>query len=158
MGEDKWLLAGEHARCQHLLEEICMSDLNCKGYFTEALKISTRHAELEEAIVSPIIRNLKGLAKTPDTDDLDNLVEMFRVFQKNYDRLLKDHSIMRKLLKEAQGRTYKVEVSNAIDEILRHMNMEEETVYPSVSIVGELLGNASQSKESIRSFASSKFY
>ncbi len=139
MDNGKSVLDIEHAKYFRMLEEVCSSQLNCKNLILELSKITKKHNEMETELVFPIVKHLSKRFIGNSKGELVELIKNYELFVRNYSRLIEDHGIMRKLLEEVKARSYRVGVCDAIDQMLQHLQMEEEVVYPLVGAFGEIL-------------------
>lgn len=133
MGRNSDFLLKEHEKFNKYSSEICASDLHCRSYFDEMNKVKKRHQRMEEEIVFPLYCIVEDKSSIKDPKVLEELNSSYDIYFKFYDRLIEDHNVIKKILKEVRGQTYRIEVVDAIDEMIDHMEMEEEFVYPSVS-------------------------
>lgn len=139
MGKKTDFLLREHSKFNRVSNEICGPDLNCRYFFEEMIKVKNRHQQMEEEIVFPLYRHLVNRLSGEDPRDINELNSIYEMFTKFQDRLLEDHNVIRKILNEAKAQTYRIEVINAVDEMLEHMALEEDLIYPSISTFWKML-------------------
>lgn len=132
MDENPTAYAEEHKEYSDFVDKVFKDDFNIKVFFGEVVKIQRRHIETEERLVFPLYNYMVDKAFMNSVFDSGQIFDMHAEFLENYDRLLKDHNIISKVLHEALGQSYKIEVNTKIKKILDHMKFEEEVIYPAV--------------------------
>lgn len=139
MDKKPQVLEKEHARFNSMILELSEYETNCSKFFMELFKIVKRHYIKEEAVLLPLLAYMDSRLKSGVEVDPAPLEESYLQFLQNYEALIDDHNNMRKMLDEAMNQTYRVEVQTLIGEILHHIQMEEEIVYPAAVAAGEIL-------------------
>ncbi len=129
------ILFEEHLKYNRVAGEICATDPNLKEVFSDLLKVMVRHEKMEEDLVFPLYRDLINRLSNSGGSLDDELEEKFDIFMRTRSRLIEDHNVFRRVLQDAPGRIYRVELLTAFDEMLHHIRFEEELLYPSIAVL-----------------------
>lgn len=139
MGNDLNVLEEEHRKFNTLIRDMAQYETNCGKFFAELVKIIVGHSELEERTISPLLEYNRTRHISGAKFDRILLEEAYGTLMENFDSMMEVHNRIRKMLEDARGETYKVEVTEVIDEICHHIKMEEEIAYPAAIAAGEIL-------------------
>lgn len=132
------ILFDEHKKYNRVVGDICATDPNLREVFEDILKVMLRHEHSEEDIVFPLYRDLVGRLSNNSCHPDAELEEKYYIFMKSRSRLMEDHNVFRRVLQDAMGKIYRVEFMTAFDEMLHHIKLEEELVYPSIAALWKL--------------------
>lgn len=129
------ILFDEHLRFNRIVDEFCAIDPYFSEVLADILKVMIRHEQMEEELVFPLYNSLIDRLSNNTTSTADDLGEKYVIFMKSRTRLIEDHNIMKKVLCDVRGRAHRIDYITAIDEMLNHMRLEEELLYPAVAVL-----------------------
>lgn len=133
------VLEEEHRKFNTLIREMARYESPSAMFFAELTKIIEAHSELEEQIIEPLLAYILNRNRSGAVFDRLSLEKSYGLLVENYDGMLETHSRMKKMLEDARGVTYKIEVQGIVDQICHHIRMEEQIAYPAALAAGEIL-------------------
>lgn len=100
--------------------------------FGDILKIFSYHLDREEATVVPLLRYLSERTFEERDIDFNELENASMDFESQYDTMLEEHGRMVELMAGIERKSVgKREVSDLVEELKRHIEIEEEFMYPA---------------------------
>lgn len=133
------LLFDSHKKYNRITEEVCATDPNLNEVFQDIFKVMIRHEQIEEDLVYPLYQDLINRLSNKVGPMENGLEEKYEFFMQARNQLFEDHRVFRRVLQDARVRIYRVEFLTAFEEMLNHIRLEEELVYPSIAALWKIV-------------------
>lgn len=136
------ILEHEHEEILERLEKESNKGGETSRVFAEILSRFTRHLEEENETIVPLLHFIKRRSQGENLVQSLDYNEASNKFQRDFALMMKEHEIIQELIKKAQELSISTpdsESKEVCNELLHHIELEEEFLYPAARVAGELI-------------------
>lgn len=141
MKSGKFILEREHGELLDSLSEASRRQDHFGRLFEDVLKIFRYHLDRELETVLPLLEYMHQRNEENRLHDMLRLQEIWSNLRDEYGNLLNEHKQMFRLIGEIDDYPALEEdhISDLVQELRKHIELEEQVLYPAALMVGELI-------------------
>jgi len=137
---DLQALTEEHEYLMRSLRSVRLEG-DARKLFEDMMGILEAHFEEEEDTLMPLLAALQQLARGDLPKQTQRLVEAYHRLKEHHEKMLDEHSKIRKMASTIMGGHGSVgdDVATLLESLLHHAAIEEEVLYPSALLAGRVI-------------------
>ena len=142
MTDNKTLLDEEHEELVRKLESVSKEENPMGTAFSDILCSFKCHMERENGTVIPLLKFLNERVSESVGVGNKNLIDAGNEFRKNYKEMLEEHRSIVNIINHARsdlGPFSSGEISSITNELMHHISLEEEILYPAAFAASDLI-------------------
>lgn len=142
MTDSRSLLDEEHEELVRKLESVSKEENPLGSAFSDILCSFKCHMERENVSVVPLLKFLKGRTSESVGSESKEFIDASNNFRENYGEMLEEHRSMVNVVDHARKQFSSFssdEISGIADELIHHISLEEEVLYPAALAASDLI-------------------
>lgn len=146
MAENSSFLDEEHEELVRELESVSWRENPLGQAFSDILRSFKSHMERENSSVVPLLKYLRDRANGIAGGENSQFVDASVNFRENYKEMLEEHKSMVNAIyrvKRELASFLSDKISSLTDELIHHIAMEEEVLYPAALAASDLIRSLS---------------